>query len=151
MMNKKAFSLIEVMVVLMITSIIVGIVYQLISIGVRFFENFSKVSDFSIKNITRDIELELDRSYDFSIVSNTLWIFQDNKTIKYSPFKIEKDLSHLTVKKDIIQDNKVITKMFKLNNVISITFFKHNKDGNKKLFLLIQDTKGKKIYEGYLP
>lgn len=151
MRNSKAFSLIEVMVVLMITSIIAGIVYQLVAIGVRFFENFSRFSDFSVKNFVKDVEFEMNLSYDFKIKNNTLWIFQEGREVKYSPFKIEKNFSYLILKKETIESTKVSTKMFKLNNAISIIFHEYKKEGNRKVFLVVQDVKGDEVYEGYLP
>ncbi|MGB9621047.1 MAG: PulJ/GspJ family protein [Brevinematia bacterium] len=149
--QNKAFSLIEVMVVLMITSIIAGTVYQLITISLKFFENFSKFSDFSVKNLTIDIESELDKSNYFDVVSNTLWIFQDTRKVKYTPLKIEKDLSQLIVRKDIFESNITNSKIFRLNNIISINFLIHKKEGKEKILLTINDTRGTKIYESYLP
>lgn len=90
-MNSKAFSLVEVMVVVMLSSVVFLVIYSLTSIGIRFFENFSKNFDFSVNQFLRDVEFELLRADDFEVDGRTLEVRMGNTFIRYVQVSPSKD------------------------------------------------------------
>lgn len=149
--NNKAFSLIEVMVVLMLSSVIFLVIYNLISVGLRFFESFSKRSDFSVMQFVKDVEYEISIGNDFFVDGKKLEIKSDLKTVKYIIGVSEKNFSFLRVRKEIISQNSVQRKDFLLKEILEVDLKKEEKDFRKVLLISIVDINGRKVFEGYLP
>ncbi len=149
MNNSKAFSLIEIMVVLMLSSVVFLVIYNLISIGVRFFDSFSSRVDFSISQFVRDVEYEISISSDFFVTNRILNVVRSNEVVRYVVGKSGKDFSYLPVKKRYVYQKK--EKNFYLNNVLDVKWFVEESKFFKKLFVSVVDLRGNVIYEGYIP
>jgi prepilin-type N-terminal cleavage/methylation domain-containing protein len=151
-MNDKGFSLIEIMVVLLITSFVMGIIYEFITIGLRFFETFSKESNYSVRIFISDILAELNSSDNFFVEKNKkLSITKGETNITYYVLSPSKDFSTLPVKKETKYKTTKAEKIFYLTKVIDVNFLEKSKDNKRKVFVSILSTKGKEIFLGYLP
>jgi prepilin-type N-terminal cleavage/methylation domain-containing protein len=151
-MNDKGFSLVEIMVVLLITSFVMGIIYEFITIGLRFFETFSKESNYSVRIFISDILAELNSSDNFFVEKNKkLSITKGETNITYYVLPPSKDFSTLPVKKETKYKTTKAEKIFYLTKVIDVNFLEKSKDNKRKVFVSILSTKGKEIFSGYLP
>ncbi|MFN4245087.1 MAG: prepilin-type N-terminal cleavage/methylation domain-containing protein [Brevinematia bacterium] len=149
MSSSKAFSLIEVMVVLMLSSIVFMVIYNLISIGVRFFESFSSRFDFSVSQFVKDVEYEISFSDDFFVTNRVLTVVRSNNIVRYILGKPDSNFSYFVVKKHNVYQKK--EKTFYLKEVLDIRWYKEENKFVKKLFVSIIDLKGSIVYEGYVP
>jgi|GEM_PF-4696342 prepilin-type N-terminal cleavage/methylation domain-containing protein len=151
-MNKKGFSLIEIMVVLLITSFVMGIVYEFIGIGLRFFEAFSKDFNYSVKALISDITFEMNNPDSFYAENNKkLTINKDGTNITYYALTPSRDFSTFTIRKEVKYKNFMYTKIFYLNKVIDVNFTEKSSSQKKKILISIISTKGKEVFNGYLP
>ncbi len=151
-MKNKGFSLVEIMVVLLITSFVMGIIYEFITIGLRFFETFSKESNYSVKVFISDILTELNSSDNFSVKKNKkLSITKGETNVTYYVLSPSEDLSTLRVKKEKKYKTIKTEKTFYLTKVIDVNFSEKSKGNKRKIFISIISTKGKEIFAGYLP
>jgi len=151
-MNNKGFSLVEIMVVLLITSFVMGIIYEFITIGLRFFETFSKESNYSVRIFISDILAELNSSDNFFVEKNKkLSITKGETNITYYVLPPSKDFSTLPVKKETKYKTTKAEKILYLTKVIDVNFLEKSKDNKRKVFVSILSTKGKEIFSGYLP
>jgi len=151
-MNNKGFSLVEIMVVLLITSFVMGIIYEFITIGLRFFETFSKESNYSVRIFISDVLAELNSSDNFFVEKNKkLSITKGETNITYYVLPPSKDFSTLPVKKETKYKTTKAEKIFYLTKVIDVNFLEKSKNNKRKVFVSILSTKGKEIFSGYLP
>ncbi|MCS7298776.1 MAG: prepilin-type N-terminal cleavage/methylation domain-containing protein [Spirochaetia bacterium] len=150
-MNSRAFSLVEVMVVVMLSSVVFLVIYSLTSVGIRFFENFSKNFDFSINQFLRDVEFELLRADEFRVDGGVLEIRLGDTFIRYIQVSPSKDFSLLTIRKEIISRGVATKKTFTLRNVFELKMNKQPTSSRNKLYISILDVNGRYIYMGYIP
>lgn len=150
-MNSKAFSLVEVMVVIMLSSVVFLVIYSLTSVGIRFFENFSKNFDFSINQFLRDVEFELLRADDFSVSGGVLEIRVGDTFIRYVQVSPSKDFSLLMIRKEIVSRGSITKKTFTLKNVFELKMNKQSTTSRSKLYISILDVSGRYVYRGYIP
>ncbi len=149
-MKENGFSLVEIMVVLTLSSVVFLLVYSIISIGVRFFESFSNRVDFSIIQFVRDLEYELSKGEDF-YVSNRMIIIKGEYDVKYLFGTYERISGGLKVRKGIIQKNISSENFFYLKDTFDVSLFEVKKESKKKVFVLFTSPYGRTLYEGYLP
>ncbi|MCX8028710.1 MAG: prepilin-type N-terminal cleavage/methylation domain-containing protein [Brevinematales bacterium] len=151
MKHNKAFSLVEIMIVVTLSSVIFLVVYNLIAIGVRFFETFSKRLDFSVNLFLKDVELEVINSQTFNVNRETIEVLKPNSTITYRLGKYDSNTSSLKIKKEIAFQNSRYVKSFVLKDIFEVKAEKKSIFLREKIFLTIVDVKGNTVFEGYIP
>lgn len=149
-MREEGFSLVEIMVVLTLSSVVFLLVYSMISIGVRFLENFSSRVDFSVSQFVRDLEYEITKGNDF-YVSNRVMFIKGEYDVKYSFSFYDKSNDWLKVKKEVFVKGIKNEKSVYLKNVFDVDLKEIRKENRKKIFVSFISSSGKILYEGYLP
>ncbi|MEN2998311.1 MAG: prepilin-type N-terminal cleavage/methylation domain-containing protein [Brevinematia bacterium] len=147
----RAFSLIEIMVVLMISSFVFMIIYELISIGISFFESFSRGSDFSVMQFLRDLEYEINNGEDFSVYNRVLEIRGKKGIVRYIFGTHSKDFSYFQIRKEFVSNSNKGRKDFLLRGVLEVEIREEVSRLRKKVFLSVVNVRGHREFEGYLP
>lgn len=147
----RGFSLVEVMVMLLLSSIVFLVVYNLISIGIRFFETFSSVSDFSVTQLVRDIEYELNYCEQFEVTGRVIELRGRRGVVRYIFGLPSKNFTHLKVRKEVVSPGNRERKEFLLRGVVEVEIRKEMRGFREKIFICVFDAKGDRLFEGYLP
>lgn len=150
-MKERGFSLVEIMVVLTLSSIVFLLVYSMIGLGVRFLENFSSKANFSVTQLVRDIEYELMRGNDFYLSNRIVFIEGEYYNVRYSFGFYDKSSDSLKVKKEVFGRGGKNERSFYLRNAFEVNLEEIRKGNVKKVFISIISSSGRVLYEGYLP
>ncbi len=143
MLDEKGFSLVEVLIVLLLTSVVLGVIYQFLTVGVNFLETYTKKSEFDIKNLLFDIEYEKERSLGLDLKDSKLVFFNPEYQARYIFSPPSSDLK-IVVMKELIKKNGVkLRKNFVIRNILKIELTPLESKHSQKLLIRFINPKGK--------